>query len=246
MLTMLSSLFQNVLFFVLHVTGRDAFPKPLTPKEEQACLLQMRSENPAEAKLARDKLIEHNLRLVAHIIKKYYAASCDQGDLISIGTIGLMKAVDSFCPEKNIRLSSYAARCIENEILMYFRSMRKYAGDVSLNDPIETDSDGNALSLLDTLACEEDLVDMLDQKFKLREALRMIQQELPERERQILILRYGLIPGTRAMPQREVAKKLGISRSYVDRRHYYNEALKNLENRGFLKSDYLVVASNLL
>ena len=150
----------DLIFFILHVTGSGSFPKPLSAKEEKEYLEKLNQGD----QNARNTLIEHNLRLVAHIIKKYYANSSDQDDLISIGTIGLIKAVDSFDTGKGIRLSSYAARCIENEILMFFRTTKKTAQDVSMNEPIDTDRDGNALTLMDTMASEDNMVENIDNK----------------------------------------------------------------------------------
>lgn len=146
---------------------------------------------------ARNTLIEHNLRLVAHIIKKYYANSSDQDDLISIGTIGLIKAVDSFDTGKGIRLSSYAARCIENEILMFFRTTKKTAQDVSMNEPIDTDRDGNALTLMDTMASEDNMVENIDNKIKIEKLKSYMEEELSPREQSIICLRYGLVPGSK-------------------------------------------------
>ena len=186
-----SQLFQllsQALCLLLHVTGGGTFPRALSAAQERQCLEEMAQGSQA----ARQKLIEHNLRLVAHIIKKYYASQNDQEDLISIGTIGLIKAIDTFDPAKGIRLSSYASRCIENEILMFFRSGRKSAQDVSLNEPIDTDKEGNALTILDTMA------------------------SLTPREREVVCRRYGLL-GFAPQPQRVVAKRLGISRSYISR-----------------------------
>ena len=165
---------------------------------------------------ARQKLIEHNLRLVAHIIKKYYASQNDQEDLISIGTIGLIKAIDTFDPAKGIRLSSYASRCIENEILMFFRSGRKSAQDVSLNEPIDTDKEGNALTILDTRAVDDTIVESIDTKMKSEKLYRFLQSSLTPREREVVCRRYGLL-GFAPQPQRVVAKRLGISRSYISR-----------------------------
>ena len=165
---------------------------------------------------ARQKLIEHNLRLVAHIIKKYYASQNDQEDLISIGTIGLIKAIDTFDPAKGIRLSSYASRCIENEILMFFRSGRKSAQDVSLNEPIDTDKEGNALTILDTMAVDDTIVESIDTKMKSEKLYRFLQSSLTPREREVVCRRYGLL-GFAPQPQRVVAKRLGISRSYISR-----------------------------
>ena len=165
---------------------------------------------------ARSELIEHNLRLVAHIIKKYYASCENQDDLISIGTIGLIKAVDTFDPAKGARLATYAARCIENEILMYFRGQKKSAQDVSIQDPIDVDGEGNPLTLMDILATEDTVADDLDLRVK-SEKLHALLREMPYgREKTVLILRYGLYGGE-PHTQRMAAKKLGISRSYVSR-----------------------------
>ncbi|MDD5952296.1 MAG: RNA polymerase sporulation sigma factor SigK [Oscillospiraceae bacterium] len=232
MLGIFSDLLRNVLFLILHVTGSDSFPRPLTAKEERACLEQLKSSDPKIAENARSQLIEHNLRLVAHVMKKYYAMPYDQNDLISIGTIGLIKAIDTFQPEKGIRLSSYAARCVENEILMYFRSARKTAQDVSMHEPIDTDKDGNALSLLDTLASGDNIAEDLDQKISIEKMKRAILEDLTERERTIILLRYGLLPETKPLAQREVAAKLGISRSYVSRieKKVLNQLRKRIES----------------
>ena len=153
---------------------------------------------------------------MAHIIKKYYASQNDQEDLISIGTIGLIKAIDTFDPAKGIRLSSYASRCIENEILMFFRSGRKSAQDVSLNEPIDTDKEGNALTILDTMAVDDTIVESIDTKMKSEKLYRFLQSSLTPREREVVCRRYGLL-GFAPQPQRVVAKRLGISRSYISR-----------------------------
>jgi RNA polymerase sporulation-specific sigma factor len=165
---------------------------------------------------AKAELIEHNLRLVAHIIKKYYSNSADQDDLISIGTIGLIKAVNTFDSSKGIRLSSYAARCIANEVLMYFRSTRKSAQDISINEPIDTDKDGNALTLMDIMSSDDDILEHLDYKIKSEQLRRYITDTLSPREQRIIRLRYGL-DDREQLTQREVAQELGISRSYVSR-----------------------------
>lgn len=202
----------SILFFFLHITSAGSFPKALTAAEEKKYLEQMAAGDHH----ARQKLIEHNLRLAAHIAKKYYADENDRDDLVSIGTVGLIKAVDSFDPTKGIRLSSYASRCIENEILMFFRSAKKTAQDVSLNDPIDTDKDGNTLTLLDTIATDDHILEDIDLRMKVRQLYDAVKTRLSPREREIILLRYGLT-GQRPLVQREVAKKLNISRSYVSR-----------------------------
>ena len=202
----------SILFFFLHITSAGSFPKALTAAEEKKYLEQMAAGDHH----ARQKLIEHNLRLVAHIAKKYYADENDRDDLVSIGTVGLIKAVDSFDPTKGIRLSSYASRCIENEILMFFRSATQTAQDVSLNDPIDPDKDGNTLTLLDTIATDDHILEDIDLRMKVRQLYDAVKTRLSPREREIILLRYGLT-GQRPLVQREVAKKLNISRSYVSR-----------------------------
>ncbi len=209
---LLSAIFSNLMFLVLHVTGAGSFPRPLTAQEEREYLVKLKNGD----QNARTKLIEHNLRLVAHIIKKYYSNLNDQDDLISIGTIGLIKAIDSFDCDKGIRLSSYAARCIENEVLMFFRSGKKSAQDISMNEPIDMDKDGNALTLMDLMATEDNIVEELDSKIKSEQLKKYIIESLYPRERMIIELRYGL-DGSTPLAQREVATKLGISRSYVSR-----------------------------
>ena len=200
-------------FCILRVSSPSgSFPRPLSAQQEAACIAAMRGGDSQ----ARDMLIEHNLRLVAHIAKKYYADENDRDDLVSIGTVGLIKAVDSFDPTKGIRLSSYASRCIENEILMFFRSAKKTAQDVSLNDPIDTDKDGNTLTLLDTIATDDHILEDIDLRMKVRQLYDAVKTRLSPREREIILLRYGLT-GRRPLVQREVAKKLNISRSYVSR-----------------------------
>lgn len=202
----------NLIFLVLHLTGTGSFPKPLSAAEERECLLAIRRGDSA----ARNKLIEHNLRLVAHIIKKYYAAARDQEDLISIGTIGLIKAVSTFDCDKGTRFATYASRCVENEILMFFRTKKKSAGDVYISDPIDTDKDGNALTLLDVMSQEDDMLETVALQLRSEELHSCIDTALDPRERQIVTLRYGL-RGQLPLTQREVAGMLGISRSYVSR-----------------------------
>ncbi len=205
-------LISSIYYLALHVTPAGSFPPPLSAKEERRLLEKCRSgdEN------AKNSLVEHNLRLVAHIVKKYYASGCEQEDLISIGTIGLIKAVSTFRPDRGIRLATYAARCIENEILMYFRNLRKTAQDVYISDPLETDRDGNALTLIDVIADESDIAEQIDTKIKIERLLKIFESELNDRESLILKLRYGL-GDQRQYTQREIAQKLNISRSYVSR-----------------------------
>lgn len=212
LLSLLREAISSLLFFVLHVTGNGSFPRPLTASEERDYLERWKNGDTQ----ARSKLIEHNLRLVAHIIKKYYSNINDQEDLISIGTIGLIKAIDSFNSDKGIRLSSYAARCIENEVLMFFRSGKKSAQDVSLNEPIDTDKDGNTLTLIDIMSTEDNIIENLDCKIKSEQLKKFISETLNSREKKIIELRYGL-NGQPPLTQREVATFLGISRSYVSR-----------------------------
>lgn len=189
-----------------------SFPKPLSAAEEKK-YSQLWLDGDLEA---RNVLIEHNLRLVAHIVKKYYTQCSDTDDLISIGTIGLIKGVSSYDPGKGVRLATYASRCIENEVLMFFRGAKKFAGDVSLSDSIETDGESGSLCLMDVVCMEDDLVEKVS-RLELRSKLKVLVQScLDERERQIIRLRYGL-DGGGPLTQREVAQLCGISRSYVSR-----------------------------
>ncbi len=213
MFDLISAIVSKISFlFILHVTGAGHFPKPLSEAEEKECLEKYRSGDMA----AGDRLIEHNLRLVAHIVKKYYATGADPDDLVSIGTIGLIKAIRTFRQDKSIRLSSYASRCIDNEILMYFRSIRKTAKDISINDEIDSDSDGNALTIMDIMAVEDTIADDLDMKIKTENLGRYIKEVLSPREQLIIRMRYGL-DGGKPLTQRETASLLKISRSYVSR-----------------------------
>lgn len=189
-----------------------SFPKPLSQKEEEH-YLKLAAGGDLEA---RNILIERNLRLVAHIMKKYYSQVSDQEDLISIGTIGLIKGISTFDASKGARLATYAARCAENEILMYFRSLRKSAQDVSLSDYIETGADGAALSLMDVVAEDMDLMERVSTREQIRQMRTAMDTELTDQERQVIQLRYGLT-GQGPMRQREVAQMTGISRSYISR-----------------------------
>ena len=201
----------NMVFLVLQVLGSGSFPKPLSAEEERAALAAMRAGD----RQARTRLIEHNLRLVAHIIKKHYAHVREQDDLISIGTVGLIKAVDTFDESKGPRLATYASRCIENEILMHLRAGKKTAQDVSLSEPIDTDSEGRPLTLMDVLAQEDTILEDLDRKLNAGKLARYMAECLEPREREILVLRYGL--EGEPQTQWQVAAGLHISRSYVSR-----------------------------
>ena len=215
-------LLSQSLFFSLHLAGNPgSFPRPLSAQEEKDCL-----ERWARGDLeARNRLVEHNLRLVAHIIKKYYTTADNQDDLISIGTIGLIKAVNTFRPDKNIRLATYASRCIENEILMFFRSQRKLQGEVSLSDTIETDG-GDPLYLLDVVGVDDTMLSDLQDKDNRLRVRKAVAECLTDREADIIRRRYGL-DGHTPHTQRQVAALYGISRSYVSR--IEKRALEKLE-----------------
>ena len=206
------SFLQTAIFAVGYISGGTVFPEPLSSEEEKNALIKL-SQGDEEA---RNLLIERNLRLVAHVSKKYSTTNIDQDDLISIGTIGLIKAINSFDNSKNIRLATYAARCIENEILMHYRSNKKHLNNVSLNDSIGFDKDGNEINLIDVLKCDnEDIADMIDTQNKIDLLLKYL-DTLSKREKEIIIKRYGLY-NTREMTQKEISKEMKISRSYVSR-----------------------------
>ena len=206
-------LIKDALLFLAYVSGRQAFAKPLNAKEEAGCIARMQAGDAQ----ARTELIEHNMRLVAHIARKYTVPGYDADDLISIGTIGLIKGVSTFKAGTGTQLSTYCARCIENEILMVLRASQKRKGEVSLSDPIGTDSEGNEITLTDLLGTDADAVpDEVDRRFFAAKVARLIRTQQPERGRIVLELRYGLADGT-AHSQKEVARALGISRSYVSR-----------------------------
>ena len=206
------SIIMHIAYMVLGVEPVKKFPEALLPSEEQRYFKLCREGDMN----ARNKLIEHNLRLVAHIVRKYYISNKNTDDLISVGTIGLIKAVDSFNYENGARFATYAAKCIQNEILMLFRSQKKLGCEVSLNDTIDVDKDGNPLTYIDIICTEDTIADDVDKKIKIHKALEYIRDHLDNREKQIIIMRYGL-GNTKSYTQREVAEKLGISRSYVSR-----------------------------
>lgn len=212
MFSFVSFLSKAVLLF-LRVQNANSFPPPLGKEEEKELFRRARSGDTD----ARSKLIEHNLRLVAHIVKKYYVTCKDQDDLISIGTIGLIKAIDSFDAEKGARFATYAGKCLQNEILMYFRSQKKLSLENSLNDPVDTDKDGNPLTYLDILCSDDDIAEEIDLKIRSTLMYKAIKESLTEREKKVICLRYGLNDSGKCYPQREVASIMGISRSYVSR-----------------------------
>ena len=224
----ISFLSANFLYFILHISNTSCFPKPLKKKEEEEALERLARGD----KNARALLIERNLRLVSHIVKKYYSKTNDTEDLISIGTIGLIKAIDSFKPDKGIRLATYAeaSRCIENEILMHFRNIKKNASDVYLGDSLESDRDGNPLTLQDTISDNRDMAEDLEKKIRWEKAAEYLENLEDEREREIIILRYGL-DNKKPLTQREVAARLNISRSYVSRieKKVLSDMRKNIE-----------------
>ena len=219
-----TSLIRDALFFLGYLNDRSSFPKPLSAREERACLRRMQEGDDS----ARRALIEHNLRLVAHIARKYTVPGCDADDRVSIGAIGLIKAVNTFRPDSGTTLSTYASRCIENEILMCLRSSHKRRNDVSLEEPVGSDSEGNEITLMEMLGTDPDAVtDEVDRRITLSRIRTLIRQKLPERERIVLEMRYGLLDGE-CRPQYEVAEALGISRSYVSR--IEKKAVQTLES----------------
>lgn len=208
----LFSVFSNFFHLILGLDTPASFPPPLSHDEERTCFCEM--ENGSEE--ARQKLILHNLRLVSHIVRKYYSSGRSQDDLVSVGVIGLVKAVDSFKISNGARFATYAARCIQNEILMHFRSQKKLNSEISLSETIDVDKDGNPLTYIDVICCDDSLVGDVERKLAAEKALGLVNTLLDERERQIIILRYGLSDNV-SLTQREVAEKLCISRSYVSR-----------------------------
>lgn len=220
---LISWLMENMLYFALHMESGTVFPKPLSAQQEAEAFRRMAEGDTS----ARSELIEHNLRLVAHVVKKYYTSNADTEELISIGTVGLIKAVSTFNNSKSTRFATYAAKCIDNEILMYFRSAKKSARDVYLDEPVDIDKDGNSMSLMDIIAEDDNMVDRIDTMIKSRQLYGFVENSLDDREREIILYRYGLY-GKKPLTQREVAEKLDISRSYVSR--IEKKALEKLKN----------------
>ena len=212
MLLTIFAFFTKLIHLILGVNTPQSFPPPLSNAEEQKYfLLAARGDEDA-----RQKLILHNLRLVAHIVRKYYTSARNPEDLVSIGTIGLVKAVDTFRVENGARFATYASKCIQNEILMHFRSQKKLSAEVSINETIDVDRDGNPLTYIDVISSEEDIAEEIDKKILTAKMLRCMESRLTAREKQIIQMRYG-IGDTKPMAQREIAERLGISRSYVSR-----------------------------
>lgn len=216
-------------FLTGYISGNNTFPQPLDEKEEEKYLIMLKNGD----KRAKGVLIERNLRLVAHIVKKYQIPNKDIDELISIGTVGLIKAIDSFDASKGTRLATYASRCIENEILMLFRSSKKQKGETFLHDPIGVDKEGNEISLIDVLSSDKDsVIDKVETNIQIRALYCKINSALTQREGEIIKMRYGLIDG-RCKTQREIAVLLGISRSYVSR--IEKKALKKLKKELSIK-----------
>jgi RNA polymerase sporulation-specific sigma factor len=212
MFSYILSVFSHLINVILGIGTPQNFPPPLPTQEEHECFLKAEAGDEE----ARQKLILHNLRLVSHIVKKYYSTAKNPDDLVSIGTIGLVKAIDSFRVENGTKFATYGAKCIQNEILMHFRSQKKLSAEVSINETIDIDRDGNPLTYIDVVCCEEDIADEIDRKITTEKMLVFVEKLLSPRERQIIMMRYGL-GGIKAQTQREIAESLGISRSYVSR-----------------------------
>ncbi len=208
----LFSIFTKMLHLILGISTPQKFPPPLSAEDEKEAFRKAAQGDED----ARQKLILHNLRLVSHIVRKYYSTAQNPEDLVSIGTIGLVKAVDTFHVENGAKFATYAAKCVQNEILMHFRAQKKHTAEVSLNETIDIDRDGNPLTYIDVICSDEDIAEEIDRKIMTGKMMKSLQSVLSQRERQIVIMRYGL-GGQAPMAQREVAAVLGISRSYVSR-----------------------------
>lgn len=223
MLNLLMGLVGDFFVFIGYLTNLNSFPKPLSKKEEEALIIRLKAGDEE----ARSTLIERNLRLVAYVAKKYYQSGKDYEDLISIGTIGLIKSIGKFDESKGIRFATYAVRCIHNEILMCLRNEKKLVNEVSMNEPIGFDYEGNEINLMDILCDEEESVfNEVNLKIDTKKLYEGVEEALDEREREIIILRYGLY-GKKALAQKSIAKRLGISRSYVSR--IEKKAIEKLE-----------------
>lgn len=222
------SLFSSFVHFILGLSTPQSYPPPL-PEDEERRLFAVFEKGGESSGEAREKLILHNLRLVSHIVRKYYASAKNQEDLVSIGTVGLIKAVDSFKSGSGARFATYASKCIQNEILMHFRSQKKLAAEVSLGDTIDVDRDGNPLTYMDVICTDESLDTEVARRLTGAKALKLVANLPDKRQRQIIVMRYGL-GGRKPMTQKRVAEKLGISRSYVSRLE--KSALERLR-RGF-------------
>ncbi len=209
---MLLSILSKVFCLFLRVSSGSSFPPPLPADEEKRLFILSRKGD----KRARERLIEHNLRLVAHIVKKYFSTAKNQDDLVSIGSVGLIKAIDSFDIKNGAKFATYASKCVQNEILMFFRAQKKLSCEVSINETIDTDKDGNPLTFSDIIACEDTIADDIEAKIYSKKAIEIIKSRLTPRERKIIILRYGL-NNEKALTQRQIAEMLNISRSYVSR-----------------------------
>ena len=215
MFSSILSVLSSFIHLILGISTPQSYPPPLEQGEEKK-LFEELERGSADSKQIRERLILHNLRLVSHIVRKYYATAKNQEDLVSIGTLGLIKAVDSFRVGSGARFATYASRCIQNEILMHFRSQKKLCAEVSLEDTIDVDRDGNPLTYMDVISSEENLAEDVMRRVEAERALALVKTRLDERERQVVTLRFGL-GGAPMMTQREIALKLGISRSYVSR-----------------------------
>ena len=213
MLASIISLISNFLHLILGIGTPQKFPPPLSSEKEREYFKLLKTKKDERA---RETLILHNLRLVSHIVRKYYASSPNQEDLVSVGTVGLVKAVDSFEDSNGARFATYASRCIQNEILMYFRSQKKLAQEVSLSETIDIDRDGNPLTYIDVICSDDNVADDVEIKIRTQKMMRLMKTELSPRERRIICMRYG-IGGAKPLTQRETSERLGISRSYVSR-----------------------------
>lgn len=213
MLTAIISLLSNFLHLILGIGTPQKFPPPLSAEKEREYFARLKQRGDVEA---REELILHNLRLVSHIVRKYYASSPNQEDLVSIGTVGLIKAVDSFSCSNGARFATYASKCIQNEILMYFRSQKKLAAEVSLSETIDIDRDGNPLTYMDVISSDDNLVEDVEKNIRIQKVKRFMKTVLNSRERQVISMRYGL-DGKKPLTQKETSELLGISRSYVSR-----------------------------